>query len=168
MEIMMNWIKGILRTLSSLPVLLGAVGVAVFLTIASILILSFIQLPTNPEPTAALLIIPAPTGTPYLPTATASLVPSPTSNLPPSPLPGMIGVGAYVQIYGTEGTGLNIRDDAGLTTDINFLAYDSEAFEVRGGPVEIDGFTWWYLVTPVDENRFGWAAANYLSVIPNP
>jgi hypothetical protein len=80
----------------------------------------------------------------------------------------MIGVGSFVQITGTSGTGLNIRDEAGLSSNVFFLAYDAEAFEVGGGPVSIDGFTWWYLITPVDSSRAGWAAAKYLSVIPRP
>jgi hypothetical protein len=83
-------------------------------------------------------------------------------------MPGMIGVGAYVQITGTEGSALNIRREPGLSSEVIFLAYDAEVFEVREGPMEVDGFTWWYLVTPVDEARSGWAAANYLTVVPNP
>ncbi len=165
---MIDWIKNFLKTLWSLPVILSAIGVAGVLLVASFLILSFIQIPIIPEPTAVLLIISGPTSTPYFVTPVPSIMPSPTSNLRPSPLPGMIGVGSYVQIFGTAGTGLNIREEAGLASDVNFLAYDAEAFEVRGGPVENDGITWWYLVTPVDENRSGWAAANYLSVIPTP
>jgi hypothetical protein len=80
----------------------------------------------------------------------------------------MIGVGVYVQIFGTEGSGLNIREGTGLTTEVRFVAYEAEVFEVRDGPVVVDDFTWWLLVTPVDEARSGWAAANYLSVVPSP
>jgi len=118
-------------------------------------------------PEAALTLIPPPSSTP-LP-ATATLVP--TSTVTPTfvPLaPGEIGIGSYVQIVGTEGDGLNIRDRAGLSSEVNFLGYDAEVFEVRDGPQEVDGFVWWYLVTPVDEGRTGWAAANYLSVVANP
>jgi hypothetical protein len=70
-----------------------------------------------------------------------------------------------VQISGTDGSGLNIRDQAGLGGTVRFVALDGEVFEVRDGPVEADDFTWWYLVTPLDENRSGWAAANFLSLV---
>lgn len=165
---MINWIKNFFKTLWSLPVILGSFGIAGVLLVISLLILSFVPLSAIPKPTAELLIISGPTGTPTIATPIPSVIPSPTSNLRPSPLPGMIGVGSFVQIFGTGGAGLNIRGEAGLASDINFLAYDAEAFEVREGPVENDGINWWYLVTPVDENRSGWAAANYLSVLPAP
>lgn len=77
----------------------------------------------------------------------------------------MIGVGTSVQISGTEGSGLNIREEPGLGTGIRFVALDSEVFEVRAGPEVIDEITWWYLVTPYDETRNGWAAANYLTLV---
>jgi hypothetical protein len=86
----------------------------------------------------------------------------------PTLAPGTIGVGTYVQISGTDGEGLNLRASPGLSAAINFLGYDSEVFEVREGPQEKDGYVWWYLVTPVDESRNGWAAASYLSLVANP
>ena len=119
-------------------------------------------------PTAVLKIIPGPTSTQFAPTATTTRVPSVTPNMPPSPMPGMIGVGSYVQIFGTEGSGLNIRKSAGLSSEVNFLAYDSEVFEVRDGPVVVNDLTWWFIVTPVDEARSGWAAANYLTIVNEP
>jgi len=79
-----------------------------------------------------------------------------------------MGIGSYVQIVGTEGTGLNIRNAPGLTATIQFLGYDSEVFEIKDGPREADGFIWWFLVTPVDDSRAGWAAANYLALVANP
>ena len=78
----------------------------------------------------------------------------------------MIGVGSSVQIYGTEGSGLNIRSEAGgLGSEVLFVALDSEVFTVEAGPIVEDDFTWWYLVTPLDEDRAGWAASNYLSLV---
>ena len=79
-----------------------------------------------------------------------------------------MGVGSIVQIVGTDGFGLNIRAEAGLNGPVQFLGLDAEVFEIRDGPIESDGFTWWYLVTPVDENRTGWAAADFLSLVANP
>ena len=78
-----------------------------------------------------------------------------------------MGVGSYVQVVNT-GVGLNIRSQPTISGDVEFLGYDAEVFIVRDGPVEADGFTWWYLVTPVDETRAGWAAATYLEVVANP
>jgi hypothetical protein len=80
-------------------------------------------------------------------------------------MPGMIGFGSSVQISGTEGSGLNIRSEPGLGSEIRFVALDSEVFTVQGGPEVKDDFTWWYLVTPLDEGRAGWAASNYLSLV---
>lgn len=78
---------------------------------------------------------------------------------------GGIQIGAYVQVTGTNGAGLRIRSSAGLNASINFYGMDSEVFLVKDGPEEADGFTWWFLVAPYDENRNGWAASDYLSLI---
>jgi hypothetical protein len=169
-----NFLREILNnfwlSLKTLPVILGAFGLA-FALFALLVILAIFSAPANPTgelPTAILTIIPGPTSTLFVPTPTSTRVPSVTADMPPSPMPGMIGVGAFVQIVGTEGSGLNLRAGAGLSNDINFVAYDAEVFEVRDGPVVTDDITWWFVVTPVDEARSGWAAANYLSVVPNP
>ena len=45
---------------------------------------------------------------------------------------------------------------------------DAEVFMVRDGPQTADGYTWWYLVAPYDETRAGWAAADFLVVVPSP
>lgn len=118
-------------------------------------------------PESALTVIPGPSSTPPDPTA-----PPPPTTVPTSTFaalaPGEIGIGSYVQIAGTDGVGLNVRSGPGLSVEIQFLGYDAEVFEVRDGPREADGFVWWYLVTPVDEHRAGWAAASFLSVVANP
>jgi hypothetical protein len=154
----------VLRTPS---VALASLGLAAFF-FAAIFVLLWLaspsQLATAP-PTAALTVIPGATSTPIPPTATATLAGAETEI--PTPAPGQIGIGVYVQIIGTGG-GLNIRANPGLEAPILFLGFDSEVFEVRDGPRQADGLTWWLLVTPVDEARSGWAAADFLSVVPNP
>jgi hypothetical protein len=80
-------------------------------------------------------------------------------------LPGQIAPGRYVQIGGTEGAGLRLRAAPGLDGTPLFLGFDTEVFEVRDGPQVADGYTWWFVVSPYDENRSGWAAADYLEVI---
>jgi hypothetical protein len=157
------------RILFTPSVALGAVGITLLLCAISGLFL-WLTSPTRApagSPTAALTVIPGPTATPRDPTATPP-IPTATGDPSTSPLPGTIGIGSYVQIAGTDGDGLNIRHSPGLSTDVIFLGYDSEVFEVRDGPQEADGLTWWYLVTPVDEARSGWAAADYLSLVDNP
>lgn len=148
-------------------VALGAVGIATILAVLTIALLWFTRpAPQMPgQPTALLTVIPWATSTP-LPTATSTLPPSPQG--PPTPRPGEIGIGSVVQIVGTQGDGLNIRSAPGLSSDVFFLGYDAEVFEVQDGPVEVDGIIWWFLVTPLDKARSGWAAATYLSLITNP
>jgi hypothetical protein len=109
---------------------------------------------------ADVTVIPAPTGTSGAPpTPTIDPFATPTS-------PAGIAIGNYVQINGTEGQGLRIRAEPGLGGAFQFLAYDSEVFVVQDGPREVDGYVWWYLVAPYDETRVGWAAADFLTYIP--
>ena len=166
----MDKIKRLWRAFLSLPVVLGAVGFSMLLFgLLTAVVIYFTSVPNRGAvPTAELTIIPGPTSTIYLPTPTLTRVPTITSNMPPSPMPGMIGVGSSVQIYGTEGSGLNIRESPGVSTAILFVALEFEVFEILDGPVVVDNITWWQLITPLDSARIGWAASNYLSLVANP
>jgi hypothetical protein len=100
-------------------------------------------------------------------TPTSSLFNS-MSPIPPSPPPGEIVLGVYVQVTGTGGDGLRLRDEPGLGSHMLLLGSEAEVFRVDDGPREIDGYTWWYLVGPFDENRRGWAVSNFLKFVQNP
>jgi hypothetical protein len=160
---MVPWIKRIF----TVPVVIGAL--AVFMLAAAVtlffVLAAFPRAPLAPV-RPQIVVTPPHTSTPRIPTPVPTV--RPTDDLGVELPPGVLGVGAYVQIVGTGGTGLNIRADAALGDNVRFLAYDAEVFEVRDGPVPNDGFTWWYLVTPVDESRAGWAAADFLSVVDQP
>jgi hypothetical protein len=114
---------------------------------------------------ADLTIIPGPTST-----SNSFLTPTVNPNFlgTPTPLPGVIAINLYVQITGTEGEGLRFRSEPGLIGKPLFMGFDAEVFKVKDGPREADGYTWWYLVANYDDTRAGWAAANYLVVIPSP
>ena len=115
------------------------------------------------EVTPVLTMISAPTQTPEPPTPTATSTPSdPTEVVLPE---GVIGVGIYVQVIGTDGAGLRMRSEPGLNGTVNFTALDAEAFLVIDGPVEADGYTWWHLEAPYDQTRNGWSAGDFLSPI---
>jgi hypothetical protein len=147
-------------------VIVGAIAFAVVIVVYGILLLNGIayQKTTINQPTAYLTII-APGS---IPTQDLSLLmATPTATLDPSfgDMKG-ISLNLYVQISGTSGVGLKIREEPGLTNDMKyFLASESEVFQVTDGPVSKDGLIWWKLATPYDQKRQGWAAADYLSVI---
>jgi hypothetical protein len=113
---------------------------------------------------ADLTMIPAPTHTPnVMPTSTIDpQLPTPTHAA------DSFGLGGYVQIKGTEGEGLRIRSAPGLNSDTVFRGEDAEVFVIKDGPQSTDGYTWWYLVAPYDSTRAGWAASDFLSVVPAP
>jgi hypothetical protein len=67
-----------------------------------------------------------------------------------------------VEVSGTEGDGLRLRDNPSLGAKIAFLGLENEVFEVRGGPRQNDGYEWWYLSNPYNSEKEGWAVANYL------
>ncbi len=146
--------------------ILGSLLVTLFLCLLTggwLLGFSSRQAGSFQEFAAALTVLPAPTGT-----STPS--PTPPVTLTASTLSGGEGIviGAYVQISGTEGQGLRLRAAPGLDGALLFLGYDAEVYQVRDGPRQADGYTWWYLVAPYDETRAGWAAADFLTVIATP
>ncbi len=113
--------------------------------------------------TPIVTIIPAPTLTPS--PVPPTMVPSPTPTTIFFLPEGVIGVGAYVQVSGTDGAGLRMRSEPGLASQVNFTAMDSEVFLVIDGPVEVDGYTWWHLEAPYDQTRNGWSAGDFLTTI---
>ena len=115
------------------------------------------------ETTPQVTMIAAPTMTPKPVEPTITMTPTQTS-IPILP-EGVIGVGRYVQVSGTDGAGLRMRAEPGLSSEINFTAMDGEAFLVIAGPKELDGYVWWHLEAPYDESRNGWSAGAFLSII---
>lgn len=148
-------------------VILGSLTLAGILIIITLIIIGWTTPRVSPDvgfAPADLTMIPAPTHTPLIspvPTFDPALV---TPTLPPN----TIGISGYVQISGTGGDGLRIRSSAGLNSNTVFRGEEAEVFVVRDGPQEVDGHIWWYLVAPYDETRAGWAAADFLAVVPSP
>jgi hypothetical protein len=118
--------------------------------------------------TSAITIIPAPSSTPRpLP---PTLTPFPPTALPsPTPGPNQIAIGKYVK-PSTDGAGLRVHIQPGLSADLAFpgTAFDSEVFLVTKGPEQADGYTWWFLSASYDTARAGWAAQDFITVIPSP
>lgn len=114
----------------------------------------------------AVTILPAPTETPVTIVPTSIFTPTPTPEL--GPLPGVMGIGAYAKVSNTGGAGLRIRQSATTDSLTQFIALDEEVFQIIGGPVDKNGFTWWQLEANYDKNRTGWAAEEYLTIITLP
>jgi hypothetical protein len=150
-------------------VLVGAIVTGVVLTCLGVAILLGFRGDSSSAAfsTAVLNIIPAPTLT-MSPTTAADGGAGATPPIPPSPVPGVISLNAYVQITGTGGTGLRLRSEPGLNGAVKLIGSESEIFIAKDGPRDMDGYTWWYLVGPFDESRAGWAVANYLIVVQGP
>ena len=142
-------------------VILIAVLVAGGLIGGFVLLLFLLPMPATlaNEPPAVFTIIAAPTQT-AIPTRSLQ---TPTPTKPPS-FEG-ISIGSYVQISGTEGSGLRLRSGAGTNNPPRLLGMDEEVFQVKDGPKTADNFTWWFIESPYDPGRSGWAASTYLKVI---
>jgi hypothetical protein len=162
--------RNIFRWILDPWILLGAVGFGLALS-ATTLALLWLTRPNaarTPDATAAITVIALPTSTPVTPESTQSPQVTLTATGLPPPAPENISIDAYVQVTGTGGDGLRLRTDPGLDSDVRMLGLEGEVFLVQEGPQEVDGYSWWYLVGPVDETRRGWAVANYLAIVQNP
>jgi hypothetical protein len=73
--------------------------------------------------------------------------------------------GDLVEVYDTEGQGLSLRSAPGITSVISEYGLEREVFVIFGGPVNADGYTWWYLVNPYDDTKQGWGVGRFLRKI---
>lgn len=76
-----------------------------------------------------------------------------------------IALGVTIQVSGTEGFGLTVRQGPGKDFTSVFVANEGDKFVVKDGPRQADSFTWWYIVDPGDQNRFGWAVQDFMRVV---
>lgn len=147
-------------------VIIGSLVLAGILILVTLILIGWTSPRFSPDvgfAPADLTMIPAPTHTPA---ATATFTPDPLAS--PTFDPETVHIEGYVQITGTGGDGLRIRSSPGLNTETVFRGEEAEVFLVKDGPQEVDGYTWWYLVAPYDDTRAGWAASEFLAVVPAP
>lgn len=114
-------------------------------------------------PAPIVTVVEFPSDTPE-PTATdvPTESPEPTATATSPPAQGGFQIGQLVQIQGTEGDGLRLRESASLNGEIRLVALESEVFEINDGPVEQDGYIWWFLINPYDSSKRGWGVSNYI------
>jgi hypothetical protein len=123
--------------------------------------------PTDTAPNVALITaLPAVPTTDTIPVTTEA--PGEETNIPGDLSFVAWNYGDFVEVWGTEGEGLRLRNSAGLNSVISMVAVENEVFELRGGPTELDGYNWWFLVNPYDSSQQGWAAQDFLRSINNP
>ncbi len=67
-----------------------------------------------------------------------------------------------VEVFGTQGEGLRIRESPGLEAPILILGLESEVFEIVEGPLSADGLSWWRIANLYDPAEAGWAADSFL------
>jgi len=142
----------------------GAFGTALVIIILVIGIFSRRTSNANPPVEPVLTIVSRTSSTPQVEiTPTSTMGPE----LPPSPTPPELPEqdfdhGQLVTVFGTGGDGLRLRNAPDLDAAIGFLGLENEVFRVIDGPIDSDGYIWWYLVNPYEGSKSGWAVANYL------
>ncbi len=153
---------------------LGFVAALLAVTCLSLWAIILVSRPALPRVTSAPEFIvvtfapaPAPGSTGAASTDLPTLEP-PTATVPPNINLGSINLGSFVQVVRTDGDPLKLRQAPSLSGETNYLALPSEVLKVVNGPTIADGFTWWFLVDPTDENRNGWAVENYLEATTGP
>jgi hypothetical protein len=148
----------------------GSIGFGIALLVSTLLLLTWTRSPQAPtaESTALITVIAVPTATENIPTSVPTSQEPPSATDLPNPPGGDLAIGAYVQVTGTGGGGLRLREGPGLSRSVRILGAEDEIFLVSDGPQLADNYTWWYLEGPFDDTRFGWGVSNYLRVVQNP
>lgn len=148
--------------------LAALVAVVILLCVGLVLIVRAIRgnddRPTA-TPLATVTSAAAPSATVPLVTASPAVTPTDTVVLPgvtpvDTPGPGGIRPGALVVVQGTQGAGLNLREQPSTTGKVAGKAREGTVLTVLEGPTEADDYVWWKLRAP--DGAEGWGAANWL------
>lgn len=151
---------------SWLPLITGFVITILILLAVFIFLIFLPKKQTVEDKTALITVIPALTSTPVV---GLTIVPTPTIEITATIENNYkFNVGDFVQVTGTSGEGLRLRSEPGISFSVNFIGMDAEVFEVIDGPIESDGFVWWYLEAPYDKTRNGWSVDEYLQEVTVP
>ncbi len=118
---------------------------------------------SNASPVMTIITLSTHTPSP-MPTAAPDATRVAETSTPPLPV-SRYKLGDLVEIFGTEGEGLRVRAEPGLTTKVIYLGIDNEVFEILDGPWVVDEYEWWLLQSPYNEARAGWAVGVFLRAI---
>jgi hypothetical protein len=99
------------------------------------------------------------------PTAIATFQPTLAPNAPTAaasrtPLPGGCLLNQEVIVFGTDGVGLNLRDEPG--GEVAFIAREGDRMLVIDGPVFFNEVDWCQVRSTAQTTSFGWAALEFL------
>lgn len=107
-------------------------------------------------------VTPRPTAT-HAPLATIP----PTDESWPTVSPG-IAVGQSVRVFGTGGSGLNLREGPGENYPRIGVAEEGTTFLVVQGPVAASSLDWWQVTDAEQGGAQVWVVANYLEPVDHP
>lgn len=83
----------------------------------------------------------------------------------PTDLPAVLAPGVLVEVSGTEGLGLRVREQPATTAPILFKADEGDIYRVADGPVLNEEIEWWQ-VRALKDGTSGWVSGQYLRIIP--
>lgn len=73
-------------------------------------------------------------------------------------------IGEKVQVSGTEGRGLRMRKQPGLTHGASFIAGEGEIFTLIEGPQREGDLVWWRLQSESNPTKDGWSVEEFLAL----
>lgn len=128
---------------------------------------------TGPTPRPLFVIITStPTQITMADTNPEVLTPTPTPLSLPDETPESsvfaFTAGQQVEIYGTEGAGLSIRAEPGLSAANLGVGFDGDRFTITEGPREADGYQWWKITGEGDDPLTGWVVEDFLQGVNTP
>ena len=84
---------------------------------------------------------------------------------PSTPIPGVFTVGVKVEISGTGGDGLRMREGPGTDSQVLYLAREGEDCIILEGPRIDENLIWWKIQSLEEETKTGWSVQTYMITI---
>lgn len=80
-------------------------------------------------------------------------------------IPGVFAPDMVIVISGTQGEGLNVRQEPGTDRPVVYLAQEGETYTITDGPEIKDGLIWWFIDQTDDGEKSGWAVQDYFAPV---